>query len=57
MTSVQKISPKLQQMYKKGEAGLVEKRSFVKYKYRQCQEKKAQNSVAQRGRLHGEIKV
>ena len=40
MTSVQKISPKLQQMYKKGEAGLVEKRSFVRYKYRLCQEKK-----------------
>ena len=40
MTSVQKISPKLQQMYKKGEAGLVEKRSFVRYKYRPCQEKK-----------------
>ena len=27
-------------MYKKGEAGLVEQRSFVGYKYRPCQEKK-----------------
>ena len=40
MTSVQKISPKLQQMYKKGEAGFVEQQSFVGYKYRPCQEKK-----------------
>ena len=40
MTLVQENWPKLQQMYKKGEAGLVEKRSFGKYKYRPCQEKK-----------------
>ena len=111
MTLVQENWPKLQQMYKKGEVGLVEQRSFVGCKYMPWREKKlkiallneadfmvklrfescklcfanicapvtwvkylkefnsslfpywghakkkAQNSIAQRGRLHGEIKV
>ena len=39
MTLVQKICTKLQQMYKKVEAGLVRWWSFVRYKYRPCQEK------------------
>ena len=34
------VLPKLQQMYKKGEAGLIEQRSFVRYKFSPCREKK-----------------
>ena len=39
MTLVQKKWPKLQQMYKKGEPGLVEQRSFVGCKYGTWREK------------------
>ena len=40
---------------KKGEVRLVEQQSFVGWKYGPCQEKKTQNSVAQRDQLQGEI--
>ena len=40
MTLVQNIWPKLQQMYKNVEAGLIRGRSFVGWKYRPCREKK-----------------
>ena len=40
MTLVQKICPKLQQIYKKGEGGLVRGWSFVGWKYWPCREKK-----------------
>ena len=40
MTLVQNIWPKLQQMYKRVEVGLIRGRSFVGWKYRPCREKK-----------------